>query len=141
VVELEDGARLEALHVEAGGRAGVVTRGDATVSDVSVDAIHGLGVYAGGGAVTLERVSIVGPVTAANAGEDRWVRVSAIPSGPVGCPRAVCECDDGAIDESNHEVCVGGVWRTWAATIGLYASGATLTLDEVSIAGTAEYGL
>jgi hypothetical protein len=142
VVELGDGARLEALHVEADGRAGVVTRGDATVTDVSIDAIHGLGVYVGGGAVALERVSIVGPVTAASAGEERWIEVSAIPSHPaVGCPRAVCECDEGAIDEADARVCVGGVWKTWAATIGLYASGATLTLEDVSIAGVAQYGV
>ena len=142
VIELEDGARLEALHVEANGRAGVVTRADATLSDVSIDAIHGLGVYAGGGAVTLERVSIVGPVTAANASEDRWISVSALPGTPgIACPGAVCECDAGSIDEANQRVCVAGSWKTWAPTIGLYASGATLTLDEVSIAGTAEVGL
>lgn len=140
VVELADGARLEALHVEADGRAGVVTRGDATLSDVSIDAIHGLGVYVGGGAVTLERVSIVGPVTAANAGEDRWIRVAPSPSA-AGCSAASCECDDGAVDEANQQVCVAGSWKTWAPTIGLYASGATLTLDEVSIAGIAEVGL
>lgn len=141
VVELEDGARLEALHVEAHGRAGVVTRGDATLSDVSIDAIHGLGVYARGGEVALTRVSIVGPVTEANAGEGRWIRVAATPSDATECPTATCECDEGAIGSADREVCVDGLWRTWAPTIGLYASGATLTLEEVSIAGLAEVGL
>lgn len=140
VVELQDGARLEALRVEAGGRAGVVVRGDATVADVMIDAIHGVGVYVRGGAVTLERLSIAGPVTASNAADDRWIRVAPSPSA-AGCPSESCECDEGAVDAMSERVCVAGTWTTWAPTIGLYASGATLALEEVSIAGVAEVGL
>lgn len=145
VVELRAGATLESVAIDAGGRAAVVTRGDATLRDVDVAARHGIGLYVDGGVVTMERVTVTGPVTAANGSEERWVRVLAEPppnpGGVVGCPRAVCVCEVGAVDEATDQVCDEGDWVTWAPTMGLYARGATLTLTDVTIAGLAEYGV
>lgn len=139
VVELGPGAALESVALEAGGWAGVVARGDAAIRDVTVDARHGVGLYAVGGEVTIERVAVTGPVTREDAADARWVSVVGAPSDEA-CA-ADCECEPGEVDAAEDRVCAAGRWRTWAATIGLYARDATLTLDDVTIAGMAETGV
>ena len=135
LVTLGEGARLESMSLDASGRAGVVMGPGAALLDVEVRLTHGVGVYAVGGAVSLEGVTIAGPVTADNALEPRWLDVAGAPTA--GCAAAPCECD-GDIDATLERVCVSGVYRTWTATLGLYVRDATVVATGLSVSGTAE---
>ncbi|GAB5543958.1 MAG: hypothetical protein SangKO_037180 [Sandaracinaceae bacterium] len=142
VVELRAGAALESVSIDAGGRAAVVMRGDASLRDVTVDARHGVGLYADGGVVTMDGVRVTGPVTPDDAADPRWIGVLSAPPESASCPGASCECEPGAVDEGMGRACAtDGRWLTWASTIGLYARGATLTLTDVSFEGFTETGV
>lgn len=140
-VELGAGARLEGLDIEAGGRAAVVARGDASVADIDIDLRHGTGLYFVGGTADVSDVTVTGPVTAANATDATWVNVLPEPGAAASCSVASCACVPGTI-VSDTEICDStGETVTWAPTIGIYTRGATLSLSNVSVAGIARYGL
>ncbi|HJL18917.1 MAG TPA: right-handed parallel beta-helix repeat-containing protein [Sandaracinaceae bacterium LLY-WYZ-13_1] len=149
-VQLEGGtepARLSSVRVETRGPAGVSIRGggSAVLEDVAVFATRGIGLGIDGVATTLTRVRVEGPVTEANAGDARWIRVAGAPlPGSPGCPRASCECEPGDVDVDGEteRVCnADGRWATWTATYGIYATGAELSLTDVEVAGLAAAGV
>ncbi len=140
-VTLDAGARLESLAIEAGGRAAVVARGDATVASVDVDLRHGIGLYLVDGTATVSDVTLTGPVSETNAADARWIDVVPEPDTTSGCAVATCACAPGTI-VSDTEVCDSrGETVTWAPTIGIYTRSATLSLSNVAVVGIARYGV
>ena len=141
-VELGDGARLEEVALEAGGRAAVVARSDASLAQVTVALRRGIGIYLANGTASLDMVSVQGPVGPSNVDEARWIDVLAEPPPMAACPTPPCACEPGTVDAAGERVCdESGVFRTWAPTIGLYARDATVTLTDVSVAGIPRYGV
>lgn len=133
------------LAVRVDGRIGVLIRGGgaAEVRDVTVDARRGIGLGASEMTdLTLTRVTLQGPIDAANANDSEWVDVLPAPAEEGACPDpSGCECDPGAIDEPGSRVCDSmGRWRTWTATFGLVLSGVTATLTDVDVRGFAQWG-
>ncbi len=136
-VELE--GSLASLAIESHGRAGIAVRegSDATISDVDVSTDRGIGIGVEGSA-SLARVSITGPVSAADADDSSWIRVLSGPVAASDC--ADCECTPGDVD-GDRACDLDGRWSRLAATHGIVARGATLTMESVDVRGLARFGV
>ncbi|MEM9193171.1 MAG: right-handed parallel beta-helix repeat-containing protein [Myxococcota bacterium] len=132
-------SELSGVEVEVTGRIGIAIRGaTAELRDVGVRATQGVGVaVVDGGSATLRNVEVHGPVTRENA--NALTRVIPVAPAPGPCPAAMCECEPG--QTLGEEVCdASGRPARVTATYGLYASGATLDLENVRVKGFAEFG-
>lgn len=164
IVRLETSASapptvLRGLGLEIGADVGVRVTGDgsARVEDVSATAERGLAVFATGASVALSRVELVGPVTSANAFEDRFTTGDGGPPGYadtathgvaiVGAPEATLTdvtvrgfAAFGAVFvDVGAATWTGGAVREVLGT-GIFAFRAELTLTDVAVCDTLREG-
>ncbi|MCC7536560.1 MAG: right-handed parallel beta-helix repeat-containing protein [Deltaproteobacteria bacterium] len=166
VIGLEPGdlaapTTLRAITIESTARAGVASDGTGSVrvEDVTVRSTRGAAMgLLGLTEATLSDVELAGPVTAANATNDLFLRVAGaeprggvLPSDPSECGSVEPTCAPGERDDAVPcdgcgtvaRLCDGcGRWVTLTATEGLRVESVErVALSTVSIHGFASFGL
>jgi hypothetical protein len=141
-----DATELASVEVRVEGLIGVLARGAGSVAleQVRIEVVRGIGVGLSGlTTLSLDSVTIAGPVTAATATSPEYLRVVAAAPPPGECPGgATCECEPGETGGDGRVCDASGAWATVGAAYGLYLDAvADADLRDVEVSGMAAFGV